>query len=219
MSYIVKPEILKWKAFTDIWLIVQKTKRFQHILPGPPEPFPFIFQCHIWGSVRILCRFQKCFIITCPPPFSAPPALLCCQCGCFIFPTVNQPSNGTNVQGLNSDLRILMIWFYGCITWDMGSSFSLVWVWCLSSVWRRSSGIEEILATEEMNTSRVWCAIEKTRIMLLILYMLSFSTCWLFWFMMECDGCFNKDILALSCYFVWLHQSWYDWTSQSLVKV
>lgn len=79
-----------------------------YIPPALLKPLLSSFIATEGGSVKIPCRFLNFFIITC---LSAPPAiaaLLCGEHGCFIQLTLIQPSNNTSVQGLNSDLRILV---------------------------------------------------------------------------------------------------------------
>lgn len=193
------------------------------------------------GSVRILRRFQKCFIITCPsspsPPFFFFSALpfLCYACGSLSYRHWSKASNSTSVQGLNSDWRISLIWLCSWISWDRRHTFGVFHL-----VSRRSPGVEETPGpfvaiqalflsqwgsaqekitpgprpgSEKKNTT---CAINFVHASFLFL---PADCCESWWNLM---GVWIKTRCHLggdnSCVFVGLHQSWSDWSCRSLVR-
>lgn len=104
------------------------------------------------------------------------------------------------------DLRIVLIYFVVRLI----SEVSYL-VWFLSSV--LSSGVEEMLSRDIMDpfvtteipfgvaprNNHIWILTQnfKKHTRYYLFYKFAFSTSWLFWFMMKCDGCFNKDMLSL----------------------
>lgn len=187
---------------------------------APPEPSAFILLCYLCGSARILCRFQKYIHHL---DYMPPPPLLSAPL-CSVDPYVEgSPWSSLHWSPLDLESRR---WVLGIdfrfedfadliLRWDYSLRLipCRVWVWILSSVWRRSSGVEEMLSScvtvkappgvtagnnhvqilthkrREREEKHTGCDLFCTCFLFLLF--------WLFWFMMKYDGCFNKDTLSL----------------------
>ncbi len=126
-------------------MIVYMATRCHHIFLSPFEPSAFIPQCHMRGSVRISCRFQKYLIMITPPhPLLSLLPYVASRIA-FIFLTLIQllfrSTQKSRRWDLGMDFR-----FEHFADSEVGLLTCLVWVWILSSVQKCSSGVEKMLS-------------------------------------------------------------------------